>query len=102
MTCEIIAHLLTRGLETALNAAAAEVVRIQHPKFAARTVCEFNPDHVNEEHKLARTKSRGRALNKGCRATARTTQSALRTHRPADGCLDAIRRFVSAVGVTVG
>jgi len=55
MTCEIIAHLLTCGLGIALNAAAAEVVCIQHPKFAALTVCEFNPDHVNDEHKLVRT-----------------------------------------------
>jgi hypothetical protein len=78
MTCEIIAHLLTRSLETALNAAAAEVVRIQHPKFAVLIVCEFNPDHVNEEHKLMRTKPYGRALNRGCGATARTTQSALK------------------------
>src|ERR1035438_2809708 len=28
---------------------------VQHPKFAALTVCEFNPDHVDEEHKLVRT-----------------------------------------------
>jgi hypothetical protein len=61
MTCEIIAHLLTRGLETALNAAAAEVVRIQHPKFSALIVCEFNPDHVNDRHELVRTKSCGRS-----------------------------------------
>ena len=27
---------------------------IQHPRFAALTVCGFNPDHVNEEHKLVR------------------------------------------------
>jgi arginase len=26
-----------------------------HPKFAALTVCEFNPDHVDEEHALVRT-----------------------------------------------
>jgi hypothetical protein len=39
----------------ALNAAAAEVVCMQHPKFAALTVREFSPDHVNEEHKLVRT-----------------------------------------------
>jgi hypothetical protein len=58
MTCEIIAYLLTRGLGTALNAAAAEVVRIQHPKFAALSVCELNPDHVSEgqarAHKIVR------------------------------------------------
>ena len=28
---------------------------VHHPKFAALTVCEFNPDHVDEEHKLVRT-----------------------------------------------
>jgi len=33
-------------------------VCIQHPKFAALTVCEFNPDHVNDEHKPARTFAR--------------------------------------------
>jgi hypothetical protein len=58
MTCEIIAYLLTRGLETALTAAAAEVVRIQHPKFAALNVCEFSPDDVSEgqarAHKVVR------------------------------------------------
>ncbi len=26
-----------------------------HPKFTALTVCEFNPDHVDEEHALVRT-----------------------------------------------
>jgi arginase len=26
----------------------------RHPKFAALTVCEFNPDHVDEEHALVR------------------------------------------------
>jgi arginase len=26
-----------------------------HPKFAALTVCELNPDHVDEEHRLIRT-----------------------------------------------
>jgi arginase len=28
---------------------------VRHPKFAALTVCEFNPDHVDEEHELVRT-----------------------------------------------
>jgi arginase len=38
-------------------AEALECIRqcVQHPKFAALTVCEFNPDHVDEEHKLVRT-----------------------------------------------
>jgi arginase len=27
----------------------------RHPKFAALTVCEFNPDHVDEEQALVRT-----------------------------------------------
>jgi arginase len=27
---------------------------IRHPKFAALTVCEFNPDHVDEEQQLVR------------------------------------------------
>jgi arginase len=27
----------------------------RHPKFAALTVCEFNPDHVDEQHELVRT-----------------------------------------------
>ncbi len=25
-----------------------------HPKFAALTICEFNPDHVDEDHRLVR------------------------------------------------
>jgi hypothetical protein len=38
-----------------LKAAASEVVCIQHPRFAALAVCEFNPDQVNDEHTLVRT-----------------------------------------------
>jgi arginase len=33
-------------------ACVAEFVR--HPKFAALTICEFNPDHVDEDHHLVR------------------------------------------------
>lgn len=29
-------------------------VFVHHPKFAALTICEFNPDHVDEDHKLVR------------------------------------------------
>ena len=36
-------------------ATVTNFVCIQHPKFAVLTVCEFNPDHVNDEHKPART-----------------------------------------------
>jgi len=37
-------------------AEALECVEVfaRHPKFAALTVCEFNPDHVDEEHRLVR------------------------------------------------
>ncbi len=37
-------------------AEAMECIRqfVQHPKFAALTVCEFNPDHVDEERNLVR------------------------------------------------
>lgn len=36
---------------------ALECIRqcVHHPKFAALTICEFNPDHVDEEHALVRT-----------------------------------------------
>ncbi|MGO8870051.1 MAG: arginase family protein [Acidimicrobiales bacterium] len=27
----------------------------RHPNFAALTICEFNPDHVDEDHQLVRT-----------------------------------------------
>jgi len=35
---------------------ALECVEVfaHHPKFAALTICEFNPDHVDEDHKLVR------------------------------------------------
>lgn len=37
--------------------AALECIQqfVRHPKFAALTVCEFNPDHVDEEHELVRS-----------------------------------------------
>jgi arginase len=39
-----------------LNDALAFITEIaHHPKFAALTVCEFNPDHVDEEHQLVRS-----------------------------------------------
>jgi arginase len=36
---------------------ALECVEVfaHHPKFAALTICEFNPDHVDEDQKLVRT-----------------------------------------------
>jgi hypothetical protein len=55
MTCGIIAHLLTCGLGIALNAAAAWVVCIQHPKFALLAVCEFQPLTASTTHKLVRS-----------------------------------------------
>jgi arginase len=35
---------------------ALECVEVfaHHPKFAALTICEFNPDHVDEDHQLVR------------------------------------------------
>jgi len=42
---------------------ALECVEVfaHHPKFAALTICEFNPDHVDEGHELVRTFVQGLA-----------------------------------------
>jgi arginase len=40
---------------TLIEAFECVEVFAHHPKFAALSICEFNPDHVDEEHKLVRT-----------------------------------------------
>jgi CspA family cold shock protein len=81
-------HLPTRGLDTALKPAVPEVVPTQHPKFAARTACEFDSGgSVTPRNRVWNTRSTARKAMAGGRSSVpgprsgRLTVGAARSRR---------------------